>query len=258
MALRYVPEYLSEDMKIYAPCPYVTTLRELGMTDATSPSEDNRAGYDRWAQIYDDYINSTVAVDDSAFPPLWAHVHDRNVLEIGCGTGRHTRRLAAADNRVTGLDISPQMLKLAKSKLSEFPNVRLLEADFMADDLGFVDFDVVVTALVLEHIADLDVFFLRVADALKLGGSFYLSEIHPDRIKGGTQANFRDPETGEAVKLTSFAHAATDIETAALSADLSLTSITDIIGDESLVAQHEDWRRHVGKPMIRMWVFDKL
>ena len=32
------------------------------------------------------------------------------VLEIGCGTGRHTRRLVEQGNSVTGLDLSEGML----------------------------------------------------------------------------------------------------------------------------------------------------
>ena len=227
------------------------------MTNTGSFSQDNRLGYDRWAPIYDAYVNSTVAVDDAAFPSLWAHVRNKTVLEIGCGTGRHTLRLATAGNHVTGLDISPQMLKLAKKKLFKFSNVQLIEVDFMADDIAFVDFDLVLTALVLEHIFDLDGFFLRVSNALKVGGRFYLSEIHPERIKSGTQANFKDPQTGEIVKLTSFAHDATMIETAALSARLKLLQKLDIIGDDKLVAKHADWRRHLGKPMIRMWEFER-
>ena len=89
---------------------------------------DNTAGYDRWAGFYDSYPNPTVAADDLAFPVLWAGLRDCDVLEIGCGTGRHTVRLAR-DNRVTGIDISAGMLDAARAKLP--PSVKLLHADFM-------------------------------------------------------------------------------------------------------------------------------
>ena len=221
----------------------------------SNPSSENRAGYDRWAAIYDGYVNSTVFVDDLAFPPVWAHLKKARVLELGCGTGRHTLRLARAGNQVTGLDLSPKMLAEARRKLVDFANVTLIEGDLLSTPLS--GFDAVVTALVLEHIADLMAFFASAAGALIPGGALFLSEIHPDRIARGTQANFIDAENGEAVRLTSFAHTETDIVLAASLAGLRLQAHRDVIGDERLPAHNPDWQRHVGKKMIRIWVFEK-
>lgn len=219
------------------------------------PSIDNRAGYDRWAESYDGYVNSTVAVDDMAFPPVWAHLKGQRVLEIGCGTGRHTLRLVQAGNSVTGLDLSPGMLAVAREKLAKYGNVHLVEADFLNTLLRLEDFDAVITALVLEHIAELDGFFVRVAASLKTGGDFYLSEIHPDRIAAGTQANFVDDKTGEAIRLTSYAHSEEAVQAAAEAAGLRLAMCRDVIGDESLVSLNPEWARHLGRKMIRIWQF---
>ncbi len=221
----------------------------------SSTSSENRSGYDRWAAIYDGYVNSTVFVDDYAFPPVWIHLKGQKVLEIGCGTGRHTVRLARAGNHVTGLDLSPGMLAEARRKLVDFPNVTLIEGDLLTANL--TGFDAVVTALVLEHIVDLDAFFLQVNSALIANGKLFLSEIHPDRIAGGTQANFVDAETGEAIRLASFAHAEADIQSAATRAGLRLIAHEDIIGDERLPEHNPDWQRHVGRKMIRIWTFAK-
>ena len=218
------------------------------------PSSENRAGYDRWAASYDGYVNSTVAVDDLHFPPLWAGVENLDVLEIGCGTGRHTLRLAAQGNRVTAVDISPAMLARAREKLKACSDVRLLEGD-IRDDIPLGMFDVVLTALVLEHIADLKIFFGRVASLLRPGGTFYLSEIHPDRIAAGTQANFL-AEDGTHIRLASFAHRAEDIDVAANDAGLQAVHQKDIFGGEDLVQLNPDWTRHRGRAMIRMWIFE--
>lgn len=221
----------------------------------TDLSIDNRSGYDRWAPSYDGYVNSTVAVDDLAFPAVWAHLRGKNVLEVGCGTGRHTVRLVRAGNNVTGLDLSPGMLSIAREKLANAGEVALFEANFLDTDIELRGFDAVVTALVLEHIAELDAFFARVAASLKTGGDFYLSEIHPDRIAGGTQANFVDGQTGEAVRLTSYAHSEAAIQAAAGSAGLRLIQCHDVIGDEALVRINPDCTRHLGRKMIRIWQF---
>lgn len=219
------------------------------------PSSENRAGYDLWSEQYDTYVNSTVAVDDMHFPHLWANVRDKDVLEIGCGTGRHTVRLARQGNRVTALDLSPGMLARAREKLNGY-DVRLIEADILRDDIPLGMFDATLTALVLEHIADLDAFFTRVAAHLKPGGAFYMSEIHPDRIAAGTQANFITQD-GEHVRLTSFAHTAAAIENAVRAAGLQIAHQKDIFGGEDLVRINPGWTRHLGRAMIRMWIFEK-
>ncbi len=219
-----------------------------------SSSSENRSGYDRWAELYDGYVNSTVAIDDLYFPPVYGHLSGLSVCEIGCGTGRHTIRLAKAGNCVTGIDLSPGMLAVAREKLAGL-DVKLIEGDVLTTPPPG-RYDAVVTALVLEHIRDAAAFFARVADLLLPGGGFYISEIHPDRIAGGTQANFIDRD-GQAVKLQSFAHSEADIRAAADNAGLRILSHSDIFGGEALVRLNPDWTRHIGRAMIRIWTFEK-
>ncbi len=223
----------------------------------TDFSAANREGYDLWAAQYDTYVNSTVAVDDGHFPPLWAHLSDRDVLEIGCGTGRHTVRLARQGNRVTGIDLSANMLAIARDKLKGARDVRLLEADIMSCDLPG-SFDAALAALVVEHIADLPRFFARVAAMLKPGGELFLSEIHPYRSAAGSGARFVDPQTGEERWLANIPHSGTAILDAARGAGLACTTERDVFGDQALAEQQPEWARYLGKPMIRMWIFQKL
>jgi SAM-dependent methyltransferase len=63
------------------------------------------------------------------------------LLEIGCGTGRVSIPLARAGMKVTGIDNSPGMLKLAREKLAREDDlvrkrVEFLEMDVRAIDLG--------------------------------------------------------------------------------------------------------------------------
>lgn len=59
----------------------------------------------------------------------------RDVLELGCGTGRIAVPLAAAGSRVTGVDISPAMLAAAHERAEGLP-LRLVEGDMRTLDLG--------------------------------------------------------------------------------------------------------------------------
>lgn len=219
-----------------------------------SASQINRSGYDRWSKIYDTAVNSTVATDDMAFPSWWADVSGQDVLEIGCGTGRHTARLALQGNRVTALDLSPGMLAVARGKLTGL-DVHLVERDIMAGPLDLGLFDAAVTALVLEHIEDLATFFNRVAASLKPAGRFFMSEVEPTRLAGGGVARFYDPDTGERTDLMSFAREATVIVAAAAKAGLTCAREQDVVGDLRLTAIKPEWSKHVSKPMLRMWEF---
>ena len=228
----------------------------------TDISAVNREGYDRWAAQYDTYVNSTVAIDDLHFPTLWAGVTGRDVLEIGCGTGRHTLRLAGQGNRVTGLDLSPGMLAIARDKLKTYEEVRLVEADVMTCDMGGREgggpFDAAVAALVVEHIADLPRLFARIAAVLKPDGELFLSEIHPYRSAGGSGARFVDPDTGEERWLANIPHSGAAILEAARGAGLACTTERDVFGDQALADLQPEWVRYLGKPMIRMWIFQKI
>lgn len=79
--------------------------------------------------------------------------HNHHVLEIGCGIGTVTGLLAAylSGGTVTGTDISPKSIALAKKRLSKYSNVELLVTD-MADFSQEKKFDVIVLPDVLEHI----------------------------------------------------------------------------------------------------------
>lgn len=214
----------------------------------------NAAGYDRWSGFYDAYPNPTVAIDDRCFPPFWSHLAGLDLLEIGCGTGRHTVRLARAGNRVTGVDLSPGMLAQARAKLTGYP-VTLIQGDIMSGiEVPGAPFDAALTSLVIEHIGDLPAFFGRIRPLLKPGAAFYVSEIHPDRSAAGTFAHFKDARSGEDVPLAGFPHSAEQMEMAARTAGLQVMETRDLTGDAALAALNPKWERHRGRPLVKIWV----
>jgi SAM-dependent methyltransferase len=58
------------------------------------------------------------------------------VLEVACGTGRVAIRLAQDGARLVGLDISPEMLDVARAGSAGLADVRWVEGDVRAFDLG--------------------------------------------------------------------------------------------------------------------------
>lgn len=54
------------------------------------------------------------------------------VLEVGAGTGALTERLARAAGRVVTVEVDPRLAQLARDRVIDFENVRLIEQDVLA------------------------------------------------------------------------------------------------------------------------------
>ena len=53
-----------------------------------------RSGYDRWAVIYDREANPLIALEEPVVREALGDVAGLSVLDLGCGTGRHSVWLA--------------------------------------------------------------------------------------------------------------------------------------------------------------------
>lgn len=94
---------------------------------------------------------------------------DMRVLEIGCGAGRETRSLASIFGEVHAVDISAEMVRLARNALGEFPNAFIHQNNGM--DLSVVPderFDFAYSHLVFQHIQNLQVIRTYVRDVHRL------------------------------------------------------------------------------------------
>lgn len=96
------------------------------------------------------------------------------VLEIGIGTGRLARKVAAECKQLYGIDFSPKTIKRAKENLHEYDNVTYICSDFM--EYHFKNkFDVVYSSLTLMHIKEKREFYKKVYEVLKDSGRFIVS-----------------------------------------------------------------------------------
>jgi ubiquinone/menaquinone biosynthesis C-methylase UbiE len=78
---------------------------------------------------------------------------DMKVLEIGCGAGRVTRALARLFGEVWGVDVSGEMVQLARRALADLPNSRIVQNN--GQDLTVledVQFDFAFSSIVFQHI----------------------------------------------------------------------------------------------------------
>jgi len=75
-----------------------------------------------------------------------------NALEIGCGLGDFSRQLARRAKRVLALDLSPNMIRLAKECSAQFSNLDFQIAEAMAYDFPTAFFDCIVSIATIHHL----------------------------------------------------------------------------------------------------------
>ena len=120
-------------------------------------------------------------VEVPAMLGLIGDVKGKTVLDTGCGPGFYSILLAKRHAKVTGIDISEEMIRLAKK------NAQLASADckfFVGDmqDLFMLEsnmFDLVTSSIVVGYVDDLRKAFSEVHRVLKAQGVFTFSENHP-------------------------------------------------------------------------------
>src|SRR5262249_4689842 len=144
-------------------------MKTAAMISTPQPSEvvpgtdlPAREGYDQWAAVYDADDNPLVALEGPWVEHLLGDVRGLTVLDLGCGTGRHALRMAAAGAVVHALDFSSAMLERARQKAGA-ADISFHFHDLVAP-LPFAaeSFDRVVCGLVVDHIADLENLFREI------------------------------------------------------------------------------------------------
>jgi SAM-dependent methyltransferase len=157
------------------------------------PETDLLAGYARWSMSYEDPGNPVVVAEERGMRPLLDEL-DGRILDVACGTGRHTTYVADKGGDVVGVDQSPEMLARAVAK---HDMLELCQA--VLTELPFADgaFDGVLCALVLAHFLDLGQPMTELARVVRPGGTLLISDIHPLAVALGGHAAYSDSDSDD-------------------------------------------------------------
>jgi SAM-dependent methyltransferase len=106
------------------------------------------------------------------------------VLEIGCGAGRITRALSNVFGEVHAVDVSGEMVRLARAALADRPNVSIYQNN--GEDLttipSGVRFDFAYSTIVFQHIPSREVIetYVREAGRLLRPGALFKFQVQGD------------------------------------------------------------------------------
>ncbi|MDQ3820010.1 MAG: class I SAM-dependent methyltransferase [Acidobacteriota bacterium] len=100
----------------------------------------------------------------------------KNILDVGCGLGGFTRLLQGRAERVVAIDLSPEMIRLARERSAEHRKIEYVPADFMLLNLPRESFDCVVSLATLHHLPTGDALG-KMKDALAPGGVLLIQDL---------------------------------------------------------------------------------
>jgi SAM-dependent methyltransferase len=138
--------------------------------------------YDRIGRKYGG--NKSVAISDYTELPamlaLAGRVERKDVLDVGCGPGRHARALLDRGARVVGIDVSEEMVAAARENCEG--RGRFFRADFTRVEFPRKSFDLVNASLCLMYVSDLRPAFKNFSALLRPGSRLIFSIYHPVRF----------------------------------------------------------------------------
>ena len=99
---------------------------------------------------------------------------NKNVLEIGIGTGRLAVRVAPHCRKLTGIDISPKAVERAKENLKDYKNISFICDDFNVHEFCET-FDIIYSSLTMMHFKQKAQVIAKIDTLLNDNGIFCVS-----------------------------------------------------------------------------------
>lgn len=160
----------------------------------TVPLDENkvREAWDRNADLWTDRVRAGMDLYREVFnnPSFLATLPDlsgQQVIDLGCGEGTNTRLMARRGARMTGIDLSPQMIAAARVVEKQESLGIAYEVASYTSRTPFPDkrFDAAVSTMALMDSPDFEAAARETFRLLKPGAPFIFSVLHPCFITPG-------------------------------------------------------------------------
>lgn len=151
---------------------------------------DVSRGYSAWAKTYDSMPNLLIEIEEPIVRSILKKFKPGNALDAACGTGRYSEYLNSIGYKVTGVDLSPDMLLQARKNCNK--EIVFLQGDLTKIPMKDKSVDLAVCALALTHLPNIDKSISELSRVVRPKGHIVISDIHPWFIALGGQADFYD------------------------------------------------------------------
>jgi len=186
-------------------------------------------GYRLWAATYDHDPNPLLALEERALEPLLPNLQGKDLLDVGCGTGRWLRPLMSRGVRsAVGMDLSAEMAACAAA--NPLLRGRLALADCLLLPLPPRVADVVICSFTAGHVADLGALARELARVARRGADLFLTDLHPGARMRGWRSAFSHPSG--TVEVLGFVHTRRDTESHFTSEGFRLAASSDLCFSE--------------------------
>jgi ubiquinone/menaquinone biosynthesis C-methylase UbiE len=166
------------------------------------PEKESADAYDLWSANYDRQPgNLMLDLDEVLFSKLLKSIEleNKNVADIGCGTGRHWNKILAKNPALlTGFDVSDGMLARLKEKYPAAYAYKITDDLFM--EARNAPFDVILSTLTVAHIGNLERALNRWCEILKADAEIVITDFHPKMLAFGGKRTFRYKNKSLAVR----------------------------------------------------------
>ena len=154
---------------------------------STGANEETRQAWNANAAFWDEHMGEgNDFVNLLEWPPierLLAVQPGQRILDIACGNGLASRRLAALGAQVTAFDFSEKLIEIARSKLNPRARIAYHVLDGTDEkallELGRAAFDAALCNMGLFDMAEIGPLFHALPHLIRAGGLFVFSLTHP-------------------------------------------------------------------------------
>jgi len=221
-----------------------------GMFRISRKETEPRTAYNKWAASYDQQPdNLMLALDHELFDELLIRISlkDKNIIDVGCGTGRHWHQLfSASPGDLIGYDVSEEMLKALNRKFPRAKTFLITEDNKLDSSTG--SFDVLISTLAVAHIQDIEATIKEWSRVLKPGADLLLTDYHPETLVKGGDRTFS--YNGKTVHIKNFVHPLSDIIALADQSGIQLVELIERRIDEKV--------KHFYEKHQALHVYDKF
>ena len=145
-------------------------------------AEEQRREFALWSRIYDELPNPLLALEERFLAPLLPDLQGKDVLDVGCGTGRWLERLQKHNPRsLTGVDFSAEMVARARRKVKQTAVVTVGDATSLS--IASRSDDVIIASFVASYVPNMDAFARELRRVSRAKSRIYISDVHPETVE---------------------------------------------------------------------------